>query len=954
MIGHINVNSLPNKVSEIQLLLEKHGQLQILGITETRLQDNKHNNDIVSIPDYVFIRRDANFKLHTGIGVYIHNCISQFVKRRHDLETPTIENIWLEMRIPKNPPLLIAFVYRNGKSPDSWFENFANMLDTASSHNLNIAILGDFNIDLLPKSSSCNLVKKWQNYLNMYGLEQLIREPTRVEKLGRIVTSSLIDHIYVNCAPIVKRAFISHHSISDHKAIVCELSYDMIKRPSKRANHKYIIYRNFKAFSQPAFLNDLNLTNFEPVLLCADPNEAASLFIHLLTVIVNKHAPLRRKRVKYESNPAWLTDEIRSEMKKRDTLKKAKLFVEYKKQRNRVLTLVRKAKKIYFEKLVSNYNSKTVSIWRAINEFTKKSLNSNQTPSFMSNINVNQINNYFLSLTDSIIKPNDIQNEYKIPDNLRQFCNSRNINHNSFNIPLLSIYDVTKIVNKLKNKRTMDIFNLNANLLKLSITSLNVCIALTHVYNLSILNQTFPDKFKVAKIIPIPKTKDSKTLDNLRPISILPILSKPLEIHINTCLTSFLENNNLLAENQSGFRKHHSCCTALLKLCDSWLQAINEKKMVGAVFLDLRKAFDLVDHDILTTKLKLYLNNNLCIKLFSSYLSNRLQTVYLNSNFSSLGNVKSGVPQGSILGPILFSLFINDLPLSLSNSNAYIDLFADDSTLHTSDSELSKLDSILQKSINEIQNWCQINKMALHPQKTKSMLITSRQKRQYNQSHQPLKLSLNINNNEIVQVHNYKLLGVILDDEFHWTKHVDHISKKISRNIYLLRQLKHYAHSNALLIFFHAHCMSYFNYASVVWSAHTSNCNISRLNTLHRRAIKIISNEKHVATDQKLRNLGILSLKNQFLLNSSILMYKVYHGHCPKYLFNLFQSQPITIRLRAPNYNIPFARVDLFKGSFSFHGSHVWNSLPSRLRTGLIFKIGKFKKDLRQYLMNKD
>ena len=951
MIGHINVNSLPRKVSDIQLLLEKHGQLQILGITETRLQDDKHNNDIVSISDYVFIRRDANYKLHTGIGVYIHNCISQYVIRRHDLETPSIENIWLEMRTPKNPPLLIAFVYRNGKSQDSWMEDFANMLDAASLHNLNMIILGDLNIDLLPKNSSCNLVKKWNDYINMYGLKQLIKDPTRVEKLGKIVTSSLIDHIYVNCVPIVKRTFISHHSISDHKAIICDLSYDMIKRPSKRGNHKYIIYRNFKSFSKPAFLNDLNLTNFEPVLFCADPNKAASLFIQLLTSIVNKHAPLRRKRVKYESNPAWLTPEIRSEMKKRDALKKAKRFDDYKKQRNKVLTLVRKAKKMYFEKLVSSNNSKIISIWRAINEFTKKSLSCNQTSSCPSNIDVDQINEYFLSLTDSIIKPTDQQN-YVIPDKLQQFCNNRNDKHNSLNIPLLSTYEVIKIINKLKNKKTMDVFNLNANLLKLSIAVPKVCIALTHVYNLSLLNQTFPDEFKIAKIIPIPKTKDSCTLDNLRPISILPILSKPLEIHINTCLTSFLESNNLLTENQSGFRKHHSCCTALIKLCDSWLQAINEKKMVGAVFLDLRKAFDLVDHDILINKLEIYINNNLCTKLLSSYLSNRLQTVYMNSIFSSFGNVKSGVPQGSILGPILFSLFINDLPLSLSNSNAIIDLFADDSTLHTSDSELSKIDSTLQESIDEIQFWCQMNNMALHPQKTKSMLITSRQKRQYSQSHQPLRLSLNINNNEIAQVHNYKLLGVILDDEFHWTKHIDHISKKISRNIYLLRQLKHYANPNALRIFFHAHCMSYFNYASVIWSAGTSNCNILRLNSLHRRAVKIISIDKNIATDQKLRNLGMLSLKNQFLFNSSILMYKVYHGQCPKYLNNLFRLQPN--RLRAPNYNVPFPRVDLFKGSFSFHGVSVWNSLPPSLRHGFIFKMGKFKKGLRRYLLNKD
>ena len=176
-------------------------------------------------------------------------------------------------------------------------------------------------------------------------------------------------------------------------------------------------------------------------------------------------------------------------------------------------------------------------------------------------------------------------------------------------------------------------------------------------------------------------------------------------------------------------------------------------------------------------------------------MSNRLQTVYKNSSFSSFGKVLSGVPQGSILGPILFSIFINDLPLCLSNNDAFLDLFADDSTLHTSDTDISKINNNLQISIDNIQSWCTYNKMALHPQKTKSMLIMSRQKRQFDKKTKLLKLHLCINDSAITQVHQHKLLGVILDDEFHWTQHIDYISKKISRNIYLLRQLKHYANS---------------------------------------------------------------------------------------------------------------------------------------------------------------
>ena len=151
--------------------------------------------------------------------------------------------------------------------------------------------------------------------------------------------------------------------------------------------------------------------------------------------------------------------------------------------------------------------------------------------------------------------------------------------------------------------------------------------------------------------------------------------------------------------------------------------------------------------------------------------------MYINSKFSNIGLISSGVPQGSILGPTLFSIFINDLPLSLSSPEAMIDLFADDSTLHSSSKEIAILNENLQSSLNDIHKWCEDNKMALHPKKTKSMIITSRQKRQVEDLH----LTLHVNGNNIEQVKTHKLLGILLDDEFNWTNHIDYISKKVSK-----------------------------------------------------------------------------------------------------------------------------------------------------------------------------
>ena len=190
-------------------------------------------------------------------------------------------------------------------------------------------------------------------------------------------------------------------------------------------------------------------------------------------------------------------------------------------------------------------------------------------------------------------------------------------------------------------------------------------------------------------------------------------------------LLNFLTEHNLLCQTQSGFRPQHSCHTALAKLCDNWLSAINNSEVVGAVFLDLKKAFDLVNHNILLKKLSLYTANSPFVSLFKSYLELRSQSVYVNGEYSNEGIVRCGIPQGSILGPLLFSIFINDLPLHITSNKVNCDMFADDTSLNTSDKDTDTVQNELQRSINEASDWCDDNAMILHPAKTKSMLLTT-------------------------------------------------------------------------------------------------------------------------------------------------------------------------------------------------------------------------------------
>lgn len=218
---------------------------------------------------------------------------------------------------------------------------------------------------------------------------------------------------------------------------------------------------------------------------------------------------------------------------------------------------------------------------------------------------------------------------------------------------------------------------------------------------------TFPDGWKGAKVIPIPKTAASYDINNFRPISILSVLSKPLEKHINSHVVRYMENHNLFYQFQ------------LTRMSASWLSAINDFKLVGAVFLDINKAFETVDHNLLITKIRQYTRCNATVNLLASFVTNRTQKLYINGQYSREGHLSCGVPQGSILGPLLFCIFINDMPWHITNKNVSCELFADDSSLHTSARTTDQLESDLQQGINDVVQWSVHNKLTLHPKKIK-------------------------------------------------------------------------------------------------------------------------------------------------------------------------------------------------------------------------------------------
>ena len=931
-VGHLNIYHLDNKVADIcNHLHQTNPPFHLYGITESRLHSRISNNS-VRIPDYDIIRRDATLMNETGIAAYVHKSIVQFIRRRVDLEHSSIECMWLELRSKaKSPSILVGFLYRNPASPAEWYKWFTEMIDNVykTKPDIDILILGDFNIDLKKTQP------RWQTVISSLGLTQLIKVPTRVTQNSE----TLLDHIYSNNPSSVVSAAVLDLSISDHSPIRCS---KIAKVPKLNKNmHTSIKYRSFKHFDSQIYLYNLSSVNFHHIYNINDPNNALDAWYNLFLSVLNKHAPIKSKRVKHPKLPQWISTDILKAMAQRDQLKKSKNFIEYKSARNKIKNMIRDSKRSYFNRMVQN-NSDTATLWRALNTFIKGK--GNLSSNIPLELTPDVFNRHFLTAAPSLLG-NDISepSEYMMPKKLQQFVLDKTPYAEPLVIPPVSVNEVGHYVSKLANKKSSGLDEISAYVLKLSLPY--IVDTLTYIFNLCITQNVFPQKFKNAKVIPIHKSGTTKDVNNYRPISLLPVLSKILERHIHTHITDYLEHHSLFHQFQSGFRRNHSCASALSVLSNQWLTAVNNSKLSGCVFLDFSKAFDLVNHTILLKKLELYFNSSKSVTFIQSFLSNRKQTVFTNGCYSTEGPVTFGVPQGSVLGPLLFCIFINDLPLQITNSAVECHMLADDTTLQSANSSKKQIEIDLNKALCDISVWCKQNNMILNPSKSKCMLITTRQKHQLSK----LTLDLSINDTSIDQVSEHKLLGIIIDDKLQWQPHIDHLCKILSKNLYLLSKLQSVITLDARKLFYNAHIKPHLDYASIIWDGISENL-FKRLNSMHRRTAKLIQPEKTMTTDEKLSSAGMLSLKDLLKCNKLIFIYKILNHKAPSYLQNMFTHSHSYYTSYKQNLILPKPRIDIYKTSLSYSGAALWNSLPICVRTQNNLK--SFKINLHKFIRN--
>ena len=667
-----------------------------------------------------------------------------------------------------------------------------------------------------------------------------------------------------------------------------------------------------------------------------DINMKVHHFSKVLIDALDSNASLITKRVKYQCQPPWFNSTILKGIHKRELAKRKKDYNDYKLWRNMVVEQIRRAKQNYYQSLFNECQGNSSKIWKLFNDITGRKEN-NIISSICVNGQeiqsqldiVNKFNQYFVNVAESVKSalPNV---DYLVTDQFLRFIYDKGIKANSFTIPLMSRDDVTRFLHTLDTHKGKGHDGLSASFLKA--VSSSITDALLDIVNTSILSGIFPSRWKESSVKPLHKGGAKNMVNNYRPISILCVASKLLERHVYKNLYNYITDNDILCINQSGFRKKHSCHSCLTNILEYWYCSINNGNVVGSVELDFSKAFDVLDHQILLSKLKYYGCDHLCIKWFKSYLENRFQHVKLGNNTSSSLPVMCGVPQGSILGPLLFILFTNDMHLYVKNSR--LDSYADDSNISSSADSLEQLVDLLQHDLDSISHWCDANKLVLNAKKSSVMFICSPQKMLTLNTE---KLCLTLNNQVLNVQKEQKVLGVTIDSTLSWRSHIINMCKKLSQLLGLLWRVRFLLNKNAKIMFYNSLILSRLSYCLTLWG----NCpkdGLLKLFRLQKRAARLVLNcNLDVSTVELFNRLGWLSIYELIIYHKCIFMYNVHKNNCPSYLTNHFRHVSQVQRYNLRNYDvnnfiIPKPKLELFKSSIQYSGTVLWNNLPQRIK----------------------
>ena len=658
-----------------------------------------------------------------------------------------------------------------------------------------------------------------------------------------------------------------------------------------------------------------------------------TLFVNVL----NKHAPIQSKRIRKRGNIPWLNSEVKTKLFKRDSLKKKAIQTNnehdwklYRLSRNDANSALRSAKKDYYVNKFSNNHRNPKASWKTINDILGRSKKQDvikeiklpeKTVTSTEEL-VDVFNEHFINIGPNLAET--IQNE-----NDGSFQDYINKQDPEFTFQPVSIVKVYNLINNLWTSKATGIDKISAKVLRAAASA--IAPSLTEIFNMSIDSNRFPSDWKTARVIPLFKNGQRSVLDNYRPISILPVVSKIMERLLYNQISDYFTKKQLLSKHQFGFRPLHSTTTTLLDCTNEWYVNMDRGLYNLVVLLDLKKAFDTVNHGILLHKLQLYGFETRALNFMRDYLTNRTQRCQLKGLFSDRKEVTCGIPQGSILGPLLFIIYINDLPNCLKITTPR--MFADDTNLTAVGETLGEAEERAGVDLRNVQKWLSLNKLSLNIAKTEYILIASRHKI----TRIDVQPTVKINSQHIKRVKCTKVLGVQIDEHLSWNQHIEYIANKISSGIGAIRKLRTFIDTSTLVLVYNALIQPYFDYCCEVWDTLGKGLS-ERLQKLHNRAARLIMNLKNEHGHSVLarNSLGWELLEKRRVEMKARIMYKTVNKLAPSRLCDLFQNvnkiNDYNLRGSSTRVYIPMPKTEFLKQSFCYDGAKIWNQLPDEIR----------------------
>lgn len=925
-ILHHNVQHLPSRLDLLEIFLDD-SKPDILALTEHKM--TREELDILNITNYKLACYYAR-RLGRGGGVVI--LVRKGISFK-SVNIPSVNSLLIdkvfeccltEIKTSKFS-FLLGCMYRspNNSNLDTFFENFEILLDILSKKFKKLVITGDFNIDVLNKNEC---YKKLINILNIYEMTYLVDFPTRVTEHS----GTAIDNFFTNIESKNLKVTGLVTQISDHDGQLMELlnaDCDCTKAVRKKV-------RKFDQGNLEIFCRNLSSETWAEVFQSHESLKYDKFF-NIFKFYFDVNFPKLYVTDKTNKSNQWIDQELKS--KKTDIINLETQFRIFKDNNLKKIIKTKKVdlkqniirnKRMYFEGKIMNAKNKVKTTWSLINSEVGKqsSLNGNiklfhQSKYITDPMTISEtFNSFFINAVNNLTMPNNVTT------NSRRVLLNLNTVKKPFQFSIVSEEEIKNIILSFENKYSAGYDEIPITVIKVALPF--ICSPLTHIINHSLTSGIFPEKFKIARVIPIFKKGNLEDIKCYRPVSILSVFSKILEKVVYNQFNHYLEANKLLDEQQHGFRSNKSTITAGIQFIESIIDAVDRGEKAVGVFLDLSRAFDSVVHDELLEVLSTLGVENIELAWFKSYLLGRKQFVeidhfighvkiaYKEKYISRLLTVKYGVPQGSILGPLLFLCYLKGLPEIGVDKNS-ICLYADDTNLIVTAESEEKIEISTHIGLSLVKDFLNSKNLLLNSSKSNFVSFSTMQARS------KLNPTIFVENHILDQVCETKFLGLIIDENLSWDEHVESVIRKTSSGLFALRKMSKSCNIKTLKTIYFALVHSHIAYGICIYGS-SSKRNMDRILVQQKRALRIILNLKQTE-----------SVKRFYAELNILTVYSLYIYETIKHVF---LNKKITIGNMLHSYNtrphrvVEHHRLEFFKKKTTYKGNRFFDCLPINIK----------------------